>query len=165
MEDSRLSKESILIDVDDIKPYSNNNKVHTEQGVSELIANYKTVGIIDPVYVDENNIILAGHKRWLAARELGLEKVECVKVSGLNNKQKKIYRLASNKLTHNSSWDFINIEKELQEFEKSLIVDLGIDFDLSLPDFSPTSEDDQGKLDEKELKDVTCPHCGYEFKN
>lgn len=158
MESSGLIKEDVLINIDDLKPYSNNNKVHTIKGVSELVANYKAVGIIDPVYVDEDNIILAGHKRWLAARELGLKEIECVKVSGLTNKQKKIYRLASNKLTHNSSWDFINIEKELQEFEKSLIVDLGIDFDLSFPDFSPTSEDGQ-----KEKKMKTCPSCGYEF--
>lgn len=132
MEAPKLNKSICFINPDLLKPYGKNNKVHTQQGIDELVENYKKIGIIDNIIIDENNNILAGHKRWLACKQLGQKEVECYRIEGLDYKKKKAYRLASNKLTHNSSWDFVNIEEELADLADDFdLKALGIEFDLS----------------------------------
>lgn len=118
------------IEISKIKEYEQNNKIHGDEQINELVANFKKVGIIDPIFVDENNIILQGHKRLAALKKFGQKKAKIIRVSGLTDSQKSIYRIASNKLTHNSEWDFQNIKLELSEFEDIELKELGLDFEL-----------------------------------
>ena len=128
---TKLSKKIVNIPIHEIKDYDKNNKVHTKETIQELVENYKAVGIIDPIFIDENYVILAGHKRLLAAKKCKLKEVECYLVEGLDEAQKKIYRIASNKLTQNSQWDEYNLQQELYDIEKSYNVDaLGFNFDF-----------------------------------
>ena len=131
-----------------LKKYNRNNKIHTEKGISELVENFKKVGIIDPIFVDEKNEILAGHKRLAALLAVGKTETNVIKVVGLEEDSKKIYRISSNKLTKNSDDHIENICSELsfiQIEEKDL---LGLTFDLFSDDYNHV-DIDQDFINEK----------------
>jgi site-specific DNA-methyltransferase (adenine-specific) len=108
------------IKIEEIKPNPKNPKKHEV----ELIANsIKEMGYIEPIVIDENNVILAGHGRLKALKELKQEKVEVIIKRGLTKKQKEKYLLLSNKLTEKGGWD----DDLLKEFDEDLLSDAGWD--------------------------------------
>ena len=76
--------EVINLKVADLKPYKYNNKVHTEEQINNIANSIKEFGFRQPIVVDENNEIIIGHWRHLAAQKLGLEEVPCEVVKGLS---------------------------------------------------------------------------------
>jgi len=158
------------IEVSKLIPYANNSRTHDDAQVAQLAASIKEFGFRNPILVDGVGII-AGHGRLLAARKLGLEKVPTIDCSDMTETQKKAYIIADNKLALNSGWDNDLLSLEISQLDTdgfNLEV-LGFNADeLSLflkgdPNFDPSTEDDQSKLDELEPKWVSCPHCGKEF--
>lgn len=156
--------------VNTLIPYANNSRTHDDAQVAQLAASIKEFGFRNPILVDGVGII-AGHGRLLAARKLGLEKVPTIDCSDMTETQKKAYIIADNKLALNSGWDTDLLSLEISQLDTdgfNLEV-LGFNADeLSLflkgdPNFDPSTEDDQSKLDELEPKWVSCPHCGKEF--
>ena len=156
--------------VNTLIPYANNARTHDDAQVAEIAASIKEFGFRNPILVDGVGII-AGHGRLLAARKLGLEKVPTINCSDMTETQKKAYIIADNKLALNSGWDTDLLTLEISQLDTdgfNLEV-LGFNADeLSLflkgdPNFDPSTEDDQSKLDELEPKWVSCPHCGKEF--
>lgn len=156
--------------VADLIPYARNSRTHSDEQVAQIAASIREFGFLNPVIVDSDNGIIAGHGRILAARKLGIEQVPTVEASHLTEPQKRAYIIADNKLALNAGWDDELLKVEFQE--------LGVmDFDLTLtgftveemdglffePEFAPGTEDDQGKLDELAPKIVKCPHCGGEW--
>ena len=110
-------------------------------------------------------MIIVGHTRWLAAKALELKEVPVIYATHLTPKQVKAYRIADNKTSQFSVWDMDLLPDELKVLD-----DLYTGFDddeleklLSVSEFEPGSEDDQGNLDELEPKYISCPHCGKEF--
>ena len=95
-------------------PYANNSKMHTVEQVDQIAASIKAFGFNDPIAVDEENVVIAGHGRLLAAQKLGLQKVPVINLEHLTPAEKKAYMLAHNKLTLNTGWDS---EKLSVEFE------------------------------------------------
>lgn len=158
------------IEVSKLIPYANNSRTHDDAQVAQLAASIKEFGFRNPILVDGMGII-AGHGRLMAARKLGLEKVPTIDCSDMTETQKKAYIIADNKLALNSGWDTDLLSLEISQLDTdgfNLEV-LGFNADeLSLflkgdPNFDPSTEDDQSKLDELEPKWVSCPHCGKEF--
>lgn len=158
------------IEVSKLIPYANNSRTHDDAQVAQLAASIKEFGFRNPILVDGMGII-AGHGRLMAARKLGLDKVPTIDCSDMTETQKKAYIIADNKLALNSGWDTDLLSLEISQLETdgfNLEV-LGFNADeLSLflkgdPNFDPSTEDDQGKLDELDPKWVNCPHCGKEF--
>jgi len=156
--------------VNTLIPYANNSRTHDDAQVAQIAASIKEFGFRNPILVDGVGII-AGHGRLLAARKLGLEKVPTIDCSDMTETQKKAYIIADNKLALNSGWDNDLLSLEISQLDTdgfNLEV-LGFNADeLSLflkgdPNFDPSTEDDQSKLDELEPKWVSCPHCGKEF--
>ena len=96
----------------DLVPYENNPRNNEEavDGVAESIDKF---GFKVPIVVTNENIIVAGHTRWLAAQKLGLDAVPCIVADDLSEKQIKAFQLADNKVTELSSWDFAKLEEEL----------------------------------------------------
>jgi ParB-like chromosome segregation protein Spo0J len=100
----------------------------------------------------------------MGARKLGLSEVPCIRLAHLTETQKRAYIIADNKLALNAGWD-----EEILSLEFSDILGAGFDLELtgfapgetSTPNFEPGTEDDQGRLDEKQK--ATCPNCGHEF--
>lgn len=104
-------------------PYEFNNRRHDDQQIDRIANSIKEFGFTQPIVIDESNIILVGHGRWLAAQKLNLDKVPALIKSDLTETQKKAYRILDNKLQNDSTWDFNNLELELGHLED-------LDFDL-----------------------------------
>jgi len=117
--------------IDDLIPYSNNARTHNEAQVAQIAASITEFGWTNPIIVDHENVILAGHGRILAARKLNLDKVPTLIVTDMTDAQKRAYILADNKLALNAGWD---LELLSVEIERLSIDD---EFDLSLTGFNP----------------------------
>ena len=134
-------------DINDIKPYDKNprNNANSIDKVADSIAEF---GFRQPVVVDEDMIVLAGHTRLLASKQLGLKKVPVHIAEGLTNAQKKAYRIMDNKSSEDSEWD-----KDLLNLEiKDLIEDK---YDLNMTGFTPEQIEALSVLTESILEGET----------
>jgi len=154
--------------VDKLIPYVNNARTHSQHQVAQVAASIREYGFTNPVLIDKDNGIIAGHGRVQAAQKLEMTDVPCIRLD-LTEAQKKAYILADNKLALNAGWDEELLALELAELgDMGFGLELtGFDLDeidaLKQPDFGPASDDEQGKLDQLDPKWVACPHCGKEF--
>lgn len=103
--------------IDDLIPYARNARTHSDAQVAQIAASIKEFGWTNPVLVDEENSIIAGHGRVAAARKLGLKEVPVIEISGLSKNQIKALILADNKLALNAGWDLDLLALELQELQ------------------------------------------------
>ena len=94
-------------------PYEFNNRQHGPEQVARIARSIEEFGFNQPIVVDENSVILVGHGRLFAAQRLGLKEAPVVRLTGLNETQKKAYRVLDNKLQNDSTWDFDNVGLEL----------------------------------------------------
>jgi ParB-like chromosome segregation protein Spo0J len=116
--------------VESLQPHPANPHTHSQKQIAQIARSIQQFGFTSPIIVDENNVILAGHGRRLAAKQLGLEVVPIAVVRGLSELQKRAYLLADNKLVENAGWDRERLSIEL----KALIPDLtkaGLDIELT----------------------------------
>lgn len=129
-----------LINIDDIIPYENNAKLHPEEQIEQIKKSILEFGNNDPIAVDKNNVIIEGHGRLLALKELGYKEVEVIKLGHLTEEQRKAYTLIHNKLTMNTDFDIDILESELAAIN---IIDMSdFDFDLDIEmEVSPVEED------------------------
>jgi ParB-like chromosome segregation protein Spo0J len=150
----------------DLIPYARNSRTHSEEQVAQIAGSIREFGFTNPVLIDAENGIIAGHGRVLAAGKLGLKSVPCIRLAHLTETQKRAYIIADNKLALNAGWDEEMLGLELADLREA-------DFDLGLLgfdaeeieaalnpqelNFEPGTEDDQGKMDEK--NPIECPHC------
>lgn len=115
--------------IDELIPYASNSRTHSEEQVAQIAASIKEFGFNNPVLLDGDNGIIAGHGRTLAARKLGLKEVPTIELAHLSDSQRKAYIIADNKLALNAGWDMPTMALELHG--------LNMDgFDLSLTGFS-----------------------------
>ena len=156
-----------LWEIENIIPYENNPRVN-DNAVDAVVKSIREFGFQQPIVVDQQSIIIAGHTRLKAAHVLKLKKCPVHVAENLTEQQVKAYRLADNKVGELAIWEKSKLAIEIQELSD-------LDFDLDVtgfglndiepPDFDPGTEDEQGKLDELEPKMETCPECGLEFDN
>lgn len=153
------------VKIDSIIPYVNNARTHSEEQISQIAASIKEFGFNNPVLLDGDNGIIAGHGRVLAARKLGIDNLPVIELCHLSESQKKAYILADNRIAENAGWDMelVNIEIESLANDNFDVVITGFDLDIETPDFQPVGEDEQGKLDILDPKIIVCPHCNREF--
>ena len=118
-----------LIDIARLRPYHSNARTHSEEQIAEIVASIKEFGFTNPVLIDERHQILAGHGRVEAARQLELWEVPCLRLSNLDEAQKRAYILADNKIALNSGWDMSLLKLELGDLYAE-------GYDLSLTGFS-----------------------------
>lgn len=119
------------IDITLIKPYDKNAKLHPKKQVKQIAQSIKEFGFLVPILVDQNNELIAGHGRMLAAELLALHKVPTVKAEHLTPEQIKAYRLADNKLNE-SDWDMDLVISELKELSLPMLDLTGFSRDLIL---------------------------------
>jgi ParB-like chromosome segregation protein Spo0J len=131
-------------------PYINNSRTHSDQQVQQVAASIKEFGFTNPILIDEDSGIIAGHGRLQAAQLLGQDEVPTITLEGLTEAQRKAYVIADNKLALNSGWD-----DELLKVELEVLSDLDFDLDILgwdvLPDFK--GEVDYSILDDDDLDD------------
>lgn len=123
-----MKKEFIKLKLKDIKPYPNNPR-RNDAAVLDVIESIKQCENLDPIEVDENNIILSGHTRLKALEKLGYKETDCIRYSGLSEEQKKKYRLLANKTGEKAEWDFDLLEGELADLDFG-DYDFGFEIDL-----------------------------------
>lgn len=111
-------------------PYEKNTKIHKAKQVQQITSSIFKFGFNNPILIDENGVIIAGHGRWLAAKELGMQEVPVIRLKHLSEAQKRAYRIADNKLTENGQWDYDLLKLELSDLEK-----LELDFSLDITGF------------------------------
>jgi len=112
----------------DLIPYINNSRTHSADQISQVAASIKEFGFTNPILLDEQGGIIAGHGRVQAANKLKMEEVPTITLSGLSESQKKAYIIADNKLALNAGWDDELLALELQELQE-------LDFDIHLIGF------------------------------
>jgi len=95
-------------------PYGSNPRKHSEKQVNQVAESIRQFGFINPIVVDANNVIVAGHGRFLAAQRLELEEAPIIRIDDLTEGQLRAYRIADNKLTDNSKWDESALKMELE---------------------------------------------------
>jgi DNA modification methylase len=140
--------------VDKLIPYAKNARTHSDEQVAQIAGSIKEFGFNNPVLVDKDNSVIAGHGRLMAARKLGMDKVPVVQLGHMTEAQRKAYVLADNRIALNSGWDTSMLSLELQ--------DLKDDIDLSLLGFDPDEldallnpiEETEGLTDEDAVPDV-----------
>jgi DNA modification methylase len=116
--------------VKDLIPYAKNSRTHSDAQVAQIAASIKEFGWTNPILVDGENGIIAGHGRLMAARKLGHEKVPVIELKGMSETQKRAYIIADNQLAMNSGWDTSLLTLELTDLQDD-------GFDLELLGFDP----------------------------
>ena len=110
--------EIIKIKIDDLKPYEKNAKIHTKEQIEQIKASINQFGMNDPIAVwGEENLIVEGHGRLEALKELGFKEVECIRLDHLTDEERKAYTLAHNKLTMNTDFDLSILDIELDSIQ------------------------------------------------
>lgn len=140
--------------VKDLIPYAKNSRTHSDAQVAQIAASIKEFGWTNPILVDGDNGIIAGHGRLMAARKLGMDEVPVIELDGMTDLQKKAYIIADNQLAMNSGWDTGLLQIELAELQSE-------GFDLDLIGFDPKElnallepEVSEGLTDEDAVPDV-----------
>lgn len=135
----------IDIDINLLKEYKNNPR-NNDGAVDAVAESIKQFGFKVPIVIDRDNVIVAGHTRLKAARNIGLEKVPCIVADDLTPEQIKAYRLVDNKTAELAEWDFSALEIELAELES--------DFDMSAFGFDISDFEDIHEITEDEAPEV-----------
>ncbi len=153
-----------------LAPYERNARQHSGAQVAQIAASILEFGFTNPLLIDENGTIIAGHGRLAAAHHLRLDEVPTITLRGLSDQQRRALTIADNKLALNASWD-----EELLTFELHNINSEG--FDLGLTGFGPDELDkllrpldgaaappgEFAEFDESVETEHRCPKCGYEW--
>jgi hypothetical protein len=148
------AKQVEQLPVEGLVPYAQNAKIHDEVQVHAIARSIERFGFNNPVLVDKQGVLLAGHGRLLAASELGMKTVPVVRLDHLSEGQAKAYRLADNRLAELSGWDYSRVTEEFLDLQEE-----GIDFTelgwqgheleiLLQADFSPDEKTDLPDKDE-----------------
>lgn len=144
------------IPIDDIKPYKNNPRLN-EDAIPYVMNSIKEFGFKNPIILDKNNVIVAGHTRLESAKRLDIKEVPVIYADDLTEEQIKAFRLADNKVSEKSQWDYTKLDEELDGI---------LDIDMSMFDFENIEEtnlddffEDNDNKKEKESKLIECPYC------
>lgn len=150
----RMSQELKLVDIDKLIPYANNARTHSDEQIEQIQLSIREFGFVNPILVDRDFNIIAGHGRLLAAKAEGLSKIPCVPVEHLTEAQRKAYMIADNRLAEKAGWDMDILRVELDELR-------GMDFNIELTGFDISDFEDLLEQERDENKEdaqkVTAP--------
>lgn len=138
------------VKVSNLTPYIRNNKEHDKEQVNMIANSIKEFGFNQPLVIDWDNVVVVGHGRLLAAKELGMEEVPCVRMDNLTEEQINKYRILDNKLNE-SDWDVLNLKEELDGLEDMNFGNLELTKEDLFPDLF-LEADLGGNKEEPEIK-------------
>ena len=152
------------VKLSEIRPYEKNPR-RNDSAVDAVAASIKEFGWQQPIVVDKDGVIIAGHTRYKAAKKLKCKEVPVVYADNLTEEQVKAYRLADNKVGEIANWDFDILKTELAD-----LADIGFDMKPFDFDFDRAKEQEEENAPESfdeftgaEQVRHTCPRCGYEW--
>jgi ParB-like chromosome segregation protein Spo0J len=167
---SKTAMKIEMVDIEALIPYARNARTHSEQQVTQIAASIREFGFNNPVLIDGQTTIIAGHGRVLGAKKLGLDRVPCIRLTHMTDAQRRAYILADNRIALNSGWDDAMLALELQGLETDGL-DLGLmGFDEAelqkllqgMDEAAPESSATEVNPDEFDMEHK-CPKCGFEF--
>jgi ParB-like chromosome segregation protein Spo0J len=138
----------------DLIPYARNSRTHDDFQIQQIAGSIREFGFTNPVLIDADNGIIAGHGRVMAAGKLGMEKVPCIRLGHLTETQKRAYIIADNKLALNSGWDEEMLGLELSDLREA-------DFDLGLMGFNAEEIEAALNPDEPDPEGVESPEGNF----
>ena len=152
------------VDVSKIVPYDRNPRKN-DAAVKQVAQSIKECGYCNPIIVDEDMVILAGHTRLKALKQLGMKKCQVIIVSGMSEEDKKKYRIFDNKTGEFAEWDTWKLAQEMEGLDFS-----AFDLDFNLPndteEFGSTEfvnkEYGESNFSDEEFE-FECPECGFRF--
>ena len=136
----------VLVPIDQLIPYVNNARTHSATQINKLRSSLREFGFINPVIIDGDNNIIAGHGRVMAAKEEGFDMVPCIPVNYLSEAQKKAYILADNRFALDAGWDEEMLRTEIEALQEMA-------YDLANTGFEPAELDDLFAVPEESIKD------------
>lgn len=155
----------MTFDLNQIKPYKKNAKKHDEAQIKNVMQSIKEFGIVQPIVVDRDNVIIIGHCRYEALKKLGVKTLtdkELI-VLDVDEKEAERLRLLDNKLNE-SEWDIEMLKELVPDFDFSEYeIDFNLPQEINEEDLNDFFEEAPPKKD-KEPKKVQCPHCGEWFE-
>lgn len=144
---------------DELTPYEKNTRRHSPADIEQIKTSILKVGFDDPIGIwGEQNIVVEGHGRLIAAKELHLEKVPCIRLDHMTDAQRREYAIRHNRTQELSSWDFDKLEQEI-----AALMIAGSDLsDLKFAVKTLTEEEPEKEFLEKKH---VCPRCGHEWED
>lgn len=143
MEKGKINLQVEYININDLVPYSKNAKLHPKEQVEQIKKSINEFGMNDPIAIGKDNIVVEGHGRLIACKELGYKEVPIIRLDHLTDEERKAYTLAHNKLTMNSDFDIDILRTELENLKE-------LDFDLELTGFNVDELDDIFQVEEEQ---------------
>lgn len=151
------------IPIEQLKPYEKNAKIHTPEQIEQIKKSVQEFGMNDPIGIwGEDNLIVEGHGRLQACKELGMKEVPVIRLDDLTDEQRRAYTLVHNQTTMNTGFNMVILDEELDNID----IDMS---ELGFPDSEEVNLDDffteaeEPIKDEKETDTITCPYCHKQF--
>lgn len=152
--------EIVKIKINNLKPYKNNAKKHPKEQIEQIKKSIQEFGMNDPIAVwGKDNLIVEGHGRLEALKELGYKEVECIRLDHLTDEERKAYTLAHNKLTMNSDFDFEVLDNELNDIFNIDMSDFG--FIQDNIDWDNVEDLENDNYEEPQHRMLQCPSCHH----
>ena len=111
-------------------PYARNSRTHNDEQIAQIVASIKEFGFTNPILIGNDDVIIAGHGRLMAAQRLGMTEVPVIRLPLLTETQRRALVIADNKIALNAGWDEVMLHLEMEEFSE-------LNFDLNLLGFNP----------------------------
>ena len=157
MEDLKI----VMIPIDQLTPYANNTRKHTQKDIDAIKAAILADGYGDPIGVwGEKNVIVEGHGRVMACKQLGITEMPCIRLDHLTDEQRKEYAIRHNRSAEFSTWDFQLLAEEIAKLEEEGMDLSGLDFRSS--DLSGAIEYGEEAFGDDKFQ-CECPVCGFRF--
>lgn len=160
----------VVLPIDALTPYEGNTRKHAQKDIDQIKESILADGFNDPIGVwSEKNVIVEGHGRWMACKELGYKNVPCIRLDFLTDEQRKEYAIRHNRSAEFSTWDFKLLAEEIADLEAQGIDMSGLDFRLDGSEDTPMVLGGSGAVEygEEAFGDdkfqCECPVCGFRF--
>lgn len=151
------------VNASEIVPYENNPRKN-DKAINYVEQSIRRFGFRVPIVLDRNNVIVAGHTRYKACLNIGMDTIPCVYADDLSEDEINAYRLADNKTSEFSDWDLDLLEVELEKLADWNVSMEDFGFDLSHSTIVDPIDLDNEETKEKKIKTCTCPKCGFVFE-
>lgn len=140
---NEMKLEIVYLPTEQLTPYENNAKIHTEEQIEQIVKSIQEFGMNDPIGIwGENNLIIEGHGRLEACKKIGMKEVPCIRLDDLTDEQRRAYTLAHNQLTMNTGFNLDMLQAELDSITEIDMSEFGFD-EMEEPTFEEL-EDGEG---------------------
>ena len=141
-----MNLQIVYLDPHELTPYENNTRKHSPDDIDQIKESIRLNGMLDPIGVwGEKNLIVEGHGRQIAALEMGLDKVPCIRLDHLTETQRRDYAIRHNRTAELSGWDFAKLEEEIAVLEIEGVDLSGLKFDLDALNGGGNTESDNNE--------------------